>query len=168
MFQVINNFLNNYEFHSIKKIVTNDNFPWYLSKEDDVNFSHDLVYKSKDRLKTSFWITPILSPLLRELKKKEIEINLSDIKAKLILSWRTNEIIENEPKTNVTQIDLNDTSQTVILYLNTNNGYTQIVGSNKIESVENRVLIFPTNTSHFEATNTDSDYRMLLKLVYKT
>ena len=89
------------------------------------------------------------------------------IRAKLNLTHRTHKTIETKPHTDVSKIDLNEPSETAILYMNTNNGYTQIVGGEKIESVQNRLLVFPTNTSHFGATNTDIDYRIVLNLVYK-
>ncbi len=168
MIQVINNFLNNDKFHSIYNIITSSNFPWYFPENGKTNFTHDIVKKTQDKVKTSFWVTPILSPLLQEfqnINKKISDMQLT--KAKIDLTYRTNEIVENEPSVDVSKIDLNEPTETAILYLNTNDGYTQIVGSNKIESVQNRILILPTNTSYFETTTTDNDFRLVLKLVYK-
>lgn len=168
MVQVINNFLNNDEFHSIYQLITGVNFPWYLQQSivfndnNQTQFTHNLVKKSKDETKTSFYITPILSPLLRELKAKDV------IRSKINLTYRTNKVIEILPPTDVSKIDLNEPSKTAILYMNTNNGYTQIVGGEKIDSIQNRLVMFPTNTSHFEVTHTDIEYRMVLNLVYKT
>jgi len=168
MVQVINNFLQNNEFHSIYKIITSDFFPWYLQKykvfneDNQTQFTHNLVKKYKDETKTSFYVTPILSPLLRELKAKDV------IRSKINLTYRTDKAIESLAHTDVSKIDLNDPSKTAILYMNTNNGYTQIVGGEKIKSIQNRLVVFPTNTSHFGVTHTDIEHRLVLNLVYKT
>jgi len=179
MVQVINNFLNNEKFYSIYKTITDVNFPWYLqqpivfSGESEKQFTHNLVSRQEEsgneKNQTSFWVTPILSPLLQQLAKvNEKKISDTDvIRAKLSLTHRTHKTIETKPHTDVSKINLNEISETAMLYMNTNNGYTKIVGGEKIESVQNRLLIFPTDTSHFEATNTDIDHRIVLKLVYK-
>lgn len=159
------------------EIMTGVNFPWFLQQsvvfpgDGGTQFTHNLVTENKQTGKknTSFWITPILSPLLKQLGKfngKAISDN-NVIRAKLNLTHRTHKTIETKPHTDVSKIDLNEPSETAILYMNTNNGYTQIVGGEKIESIQNRLLVFPTNTSHFGATNTDIDYRIVLNLVYK-
>ena len=155
MLQVINNFLNNNEFHSIRQIITSSHFPWYFPESGEKKFIHNLVKKNEEDIKTSFWITPILSPLLRKLEVYGKDIpDKNVISANIVLTHKTKETVESKPIEDVFKIDLNEPSETAKLYLNNNNGYTKIVGGDKVESVQNRLLIFPTNTSHFEATST--------------
>ena len=168
MLQVINNFLNNNEFHSIRQIITSSHFPWYFPESGEKKFIHNLVKKNEEDIKTSFWITPILSPIIRKLEVYGKDIpDKNVISANIVLTHKTKETFESKPIEDVFKIDLNEPSETAKLYLNNNNGYTKIVGGDKVESVQNRLLIFPTNTSHFEATSTNMDYRMVLNVVYK-
>jgi hypothetical protein len=46
--------------------------------------------------------------------------------------------------------------------MNTNNGYTLLETGDKIESVENRLVLFPCNILHTGITQTDTKVRVLL------
>ena len=63
--------------------------------------------------------------------------------------------------------DLGDAQQlTAIYYLNTCNGYTMFKDGTKVESVENRMLIFDGNELHCGASCTDEKARVVLNLNY--
>ena len=51
---------------------------------------------------------------------------------------------------------------TAILYINTNNGYTEFETGEKVESVANRVVMFPSNIKHRSVTQTDEQTRILI------
>ena len=51
---------------------------------------------------------------------------------------------------------------TAILYINTNNGYTEFEDGVKIESVANRLVMFPSNTKHRGITQTDEQTRIMI------
>ena len=51
---------------------------------------------------------------------------------------------------------------TAILYINTNNGYTEFENGEKVESVANRVVMFPSNFKHRGITQTDEQTRILI------
>ena len=163
MIKIENNFLDNDTFFDLQNSVTSDNFPWFLQHgkvevgDGQKQFTHNLVKNKNDtRLSTSF-MPLILTPVI-------VKLNINTVVcAKLNLTHRENEIIPSLPHTD---IDIYDKSFTSILYLNTNNGYTQIVGGEKIPSIQNRFVTFPTNTPHFGTTHTDTDYRIVLNLVY--
>ena len=56
---------------------------------------------------------------------------------------------------------------TSILYINTNNGYTELEGARqRIESVANRLVSFPTNTKHRIVTQTDEPTRYVINFNY--
>ena len=57
-----------------------------------------------------------------------------------------------------------DNQRTAVFYLNTNNGYTYFEGGERVDSVENRIVIFPTSKRHAGTTNTDADYRCVINL----
>ena len=51
---------------------------------------------------------------------------------------------------------------TAILYINTNNGFTEFEDGVKVESVANRVVMFPSNFKHRGITQTDEQTRILI------
>jgi len=55
---------------------------------------------------------------------------------------------------------------TSILYINTNNGYTELETGEKIESVENRLVSFPANIEHRGVTQTDEQTRIVVNFNY--
>ena len=57
-------------------------------------------------------------------------------------------------------------SLTAIYYVNTNNGYTYFEDGQKVESVENRLVIMPSNLPHAGATCTDELRRVVINFNY--
>lgn len=55
---------------------------------------------------------------------------------------------------------------TAIFYLNTNNGYTEFEDGNKVPSVANRMIIFPSTVRHTGTTCTDEKRRVLINFNY--
>ena len=55
--------------------------------------------------------------------------------------------------------------KTAIFYMNTCNGYT-VIGGTKVESVANRVVIFPANTPHYVISQTNTDRRIVININY--
>ena len=55
-----------------------------------------------------------------------------------------------------------DQMKTGILYLNTNNGKTFFKDEKEIESIENRMVIFPTSMMHSGSTHTDQPVRVVI------
>ena len=53
-------------------------------------------------------------------------------------------------------------SFTAIYYLNTNNGYTKFEDGTKIESIENKFVVFPNTLKHTSATTSDRKIRVVL------
>jgi len=90
---------------------------------------------------------------------------LSLIRIKANLLPRTSEHIEHGM-----HIDVNDSEckqlRTAILYMNTNNGYTLFEDGTKIQSVANRMVIFPTQIHHTGATCTDEKVRVVINFNY--
>ena len=62
--------------------------------------------------------------------------------------------------------DLEYDCTTSIFYVNTNNGYTQFKNGAKIESVENRLISFPTHMKHCSVNQTDTPFRSVVNFNY--
>jgi len=59
-----------------------------------------------------------------------------------------------------------DNIKTSIYYFNTNNGYTLFKDGKKIDSVQNRLITFPSSMEHTGTTCTDQPFRLVLNMNY--
>ncbi len=71
-----------------------------------------------------------------------------------------------EPKRSSLHVDYEFPCVTAIYYINTNNGYTYFEDGTKIDSVGNRMLIFPSHQYHGGCTTTDQPFRMVCNFNY--
>ena len=58
--------------------------------------------------------------------------------------------------------DVNIDCNTAILYLNDNDGKTIFENEEKVNSVKNRMIIFPSNLKHAGTTHTNTKHRMVI------
>ena len=93
--------------------------------------------------------------LRRPFFKKWPDSNLSKERNDLTQINRNKHIRGIEHVDEVTE---NMDHNTAIFYLNTCNGKTVVDGT-EVESVANRVVIFPANTPHYVVSQTDTDRR---------
>lgn len=161
MIEIRDNFLPKEEFLKIQKIFLSDIFPWYFNNykidsnnEEGLNnyqFTHAFYVDYK--IKSDAF--EYLEKLLKELKVKSI------IKLKANLLPKTDFIIKSEFHT-----DVNFDCLTSILYINTNNGYTEFENGQTVESVENRLVTFSSDIKHLGTTCTDNKTRIILNINY--
>ena len=140
--------------------------PWYynsiIDSDDDVDkfqFTH-LFYTDWVPISSSM---KILNPILIKIDP----VSLWRIKANLLT--RTSNIVENEFHQDATVTTYNTAQSkmmTAIFYMNTNNGYTEFEDGTKVESVANRIVIFPTNTKHRGTSCTDERTRVVINFNY--
>jgi hypothetical protein len=115
---------------------------------DNFYFVHD--FYNEYRPKSNHF--DMLNPIFKKLSMSSI------IRIKANLHSRTNQIVEFPFHTDAKGTDC----YTAIYYVNTNNGYTEFENGRKIESVENRLIIFNENLSHRGTTCTDQKIRCLI------
>lgn len=162
---IIDNFIDQQSFQNLKNTMLGDNFCWnynqaidYADDKDKFQFTHSFYKESGP---SSFFYDTI-TPVLRRIKYKE----LFRIKANLLT--RTSKI---EPNTFHTDIQGNwgvIPYITSILYLNTNDGYTEFEDGTKIESIENRWVSFPEDTKHRGTSCTNERVRVVINFNYLT
>jgi len=103
----------------------------------------------------------IIQPLLGFITQKIIPVK-TVIKIKTNLNPRTDKIVKHG-----FHMDFGyESCTTALLYINTNNGYTEFVDGTKVESIENRLVTFPTMTLHTGTTCTDQQNRIVVNLNY--
>jgi len=160
------NFLAEEEFVALRDILWGWSFPWfyqsgldYISQETDPGFLRHAVFKdnvpASELFETHFF--PILEALEFSIVSR-IQINLN---------WRLPQSFTSTFHTDTSHEEQMTTGWTTsILYINTNNGYTELENGDRIESVANRLVSFPTNIMHRACTQTDTQRRILINFNY--
>ena len=155
--EIIDNFLPYEEFEVLQQIILSTYFPWnyigkqsYVETDDSFQFQHTFYREGESPV---FYYKRKIEPLLEKLGG-------TLIRAKAVLTLKT----EN-PRNSGFHIDYPNMT-TATYYLNTNNGYTDLKTGEKVESVENRMLIFDSNMEHQGVTCTDEKRRVLINFNY--
>ncbi len=159
--EVIDNFLDKDNFKILQDNLLSYNFPWYLT--DGVNVVGDEFFQFNHHFYKEFKIMSHLYDLVEPLIKKIDPISLIRIKANLLT--KTEKIIEHGMHIDQSGKSI-PKSKTAIFYCNSNNGYTKFENGKKIESIENRLVIFNNNLYHSGSTCTDKKVRIVININY--
>ena len=156
---IIDDYLNMEDFDKLESIIDNPFFPWFFQKEqvkdDDPFFCHILY--CNDISQSEFY-----RPVLNIFKKHINWISLYRLNANLATKIGSTSKFHTD-----TNREEDETKMTTsIFYLNTNNGYTEFENGEIVDSVQNRLVTFPTNTSHRAVGQTDTDKRIVLNFNY--
>lgn len=154
---VVNNFLDNDDFWDICKVVTANNFPWFLENQTNHFYHHLVKPLDNGKFENSFFISLILNKIVDKINPKVL-------KAYLNMTFKTDKFEEIDEERDT--INLNNNSYVGFFFINTCNGKVQISGGNEIDSVENRFVTFPSNTAYFHSSHTDKKFKLFLKIVY--
>ena len=161
---VLDNFIDEEIFRVIQDHMCGEDFEWFyndcVNVDGDGNFQFIHVFFHYERGGVTSKFYPLIEPILYKLGVKKL------LRVKANLNTR-----EMYNRTYGMHIDYSDV-RTAVFYLNTNNGgtiFTLKNGSQKIvESVENRVAIFDSNTQHSGISCTDEKKRVVLNINYTT
>ena len=165
--KIEDNFLDEQSFQNLQNLIFDPYFAWYYNKaidyeddEDKFQFTH--TFYNND-VPTSSEIKK-LNPLIEKIKP----LLIYRIKANLLT--KTPNIIENKFHIDISyfvnfpeKLKLWTTS---IFYVNTNNGYTEFEDGTKVESIENRLVSFPTDMKHRGTSCTDQNTRIVINFNY--
>lgn len=154
--KVIDNFLPIETFSFLQQMFLSNEFPWYWAEEKVYNVGSlnnwQLCHTFyEDNVSLSNWN---ITPVIQTLKPNAIH------RIKANLDVYTPEIYEYGLHTDVKGFECN----TAVYYLNTNDGYTIFEDGAKIESVGNRMVIFPSNIKHAGTSCTNAKRRVVLNL----
>ena len=155
---IISNVLSKEDFEPLKKYWTDNSTPWYYNEgvveENDGGFQFIHVVWDGNGRQSDAWnyILPILNI---------IEPNvLSRIKANL--RTRTGSESKSEFHCDV-WLPL---SLTAIFYIDTNDGYTEWEDGDKVSSVENTLVVFPSNMPHLGTAPLNTNRRTVINFNY--
>jgi hypothetical protein len=157
---IIDNFLDQDYFDHLKNCVFSTQFPWVFCQEvanlGEMNDEHFFfTHRLFDRFEP-------LSSFMKELDYlfvHHLEVK-SLIRARINLYTNIGKLLEHDYHQ-----DFKYPHKTAVLYFNTCDGYTGFRDS-KVESVENRVVLFDGSNEHYSTTCTDQKVRVVLSVSY--
>ena len=157
-YELKKNFLDKELFDPFKKVIFSDLFPWFWRdhqyNSDEGFFGHDFYWRHKP---CSPFYEHYIVPIIIKLK------------CNMVSGVRVNCLVKDKNKhfSNF-HCDRVFDCTTAIFYMNTNNGYT-LLGEKekiKIESEENKIVIFNSQTKHCAVSQTDTDRRIVINFNY--
>ena len=175
---VEDNFLPEEEFVILRDQIIGSKLPWNFnsnivdSMDDASTCPGQFVHKVYDAGASSSqlyeYFIPMLENNLKSVLLMRIKINLHPRLPKPFYSQFHSDT-EVDIGENITgQYLLSIPWQTSIFYINTNNGYTELESGEKVESVANRLVTFPSTILHRGVTQTDEQTRIVVNLNYST
>ena len=159
MIEIKDNFLKLDQFKHIQEILSGEYFPWYfndykVSGDNKFQFVHRFYEQDEGGNLSS--ATQHLLPLFRTIGIRAL------IRAKSNLN-----IIDSKQTLDNFHCDYNEKGlMTAIFYINTNNGKTVFKNGEEVDSVENRLVIFPCYMEHTGKMQSDVKRRIVLNINY--
>ena len=156
--KVIDNFLPETEFKLAQSLMMDYGFPWMwndcvtkLDDDSEFQFIH-MFHHPLAGIVTEY---PRWKDILKPYADRMVPTSIMRIKANLNVATKKHIVRDFH-----TDFKVNCT--TAIAYINTNNGYTIFGDGTKVESVENRVVIFDSQTPHAGIPCTDEKRRVVI------
>ena len=151
--EIKDNFLAKKDLTELDNLI-GTSFPWYLQQEmveganDGCWFSHIIYNEDVPG-------SDLYDPIIKMFKNYLNYVSLIRINTNLLLRQETPSISDFHTDYSSEKIT------TAIFYLNTNNGATEFKDGDRIDSVRNRLIMFPTNTLHRAIGQTDVATRIV-------
>jgi hypothetical protein len=162
-YKIIDNFLEKENFLKFKQDIFGNNVPWFYktaqTSEAELD-KNDVGYFSLNFYNNFYNGFTEFNYYLNKIYDK--------LKCKSLIQSRANLFLKREKENKLSfHVDYEyKNSFTAILYMNTCNGKTMFKNGTKIDSVENRILIFNTNTLHAVKVQTDEKRRIIININY--
>ena len=161
--EVLDNVFPEDYFESLQKMFLSNTFPWFMepaSVYEDDNFPQFVhaVYREFEPCSESWQY--LKGGILNALQPH----GLYRVKANATSVY--SEVIEKPMHIDMMDGDAVTPHRVAILYINTNNGYTIFEDGTKVNSVANRLLLFPGHLKHAGTTCTDQPLRVVVNINY--
>jgi hypothetical protein len=161
--EIIDNFLKLEKFNELQTLMmSHGEFPWYYNDtivtvdDDHGEFQFTHIFYQYNLPDSQYYMN--LDPITVKLKQNAI------IRIKANLLMKTPEIIQFPFHIDIDHVESPYT--TSVFHVNTNNGHTIFKDGTKVESVANRMVIFPGNMYHTGTTCTDEQRRVIINFNY--
>jgi hypothetical protein len=163
-FKVIDNFLDKKEFVELQSIMMGNQFPWYynshkISAQENNSslYNFQFAHKFYDNYGPTSDLISILEPLINKINPSSI------VRIKANMNPSTPDILEYGYHTD---FDSTPSLITSVFYINTNNGSTVFEDGQKVDSVENRLVMFDSRIKHTGTSCTNEKVRCVINLNY--
>ena len=168
--QIIDNFLSNDQFKELKEFVEGDaKIPWMLSQNVasrydtgeaicEERYNYQFAHTLYDNGASPSPFAHCLNNFLRVLDPMLL------LRCKVNLNPGTDKIIDHGLHIDILPYEVAKNCTTGVFYINTNNGYTRFEDGSKVESIANRLVLFPSIMKHTGSTCTDEKYRTVLNV----
>tara|TARA_R110002020_G_scaffold115357_2_gene265250 strand:+ start:494 stop:1012 length:519 start_codon:yes stop_codon:yes gene_type:complete len=169
-YQVIDNFLDYVDLHVIQNFMFKD-MDWYYSRsvasdKDSQSthyyFAHQLFDFYQTDLPDSPFYKEVLSRFGKAFKRLNMEGEMKAlIRVKANLFPSTPKLVEHD-----FHIDYPFQHKGLLFSVNTCDGYTKLDDGTKIDSIENRLLLFDSSKNHASTTCTNTHVRVNMNFNY--
>ena len=164
-YKIIDNFLEKEDFYKFQELLFNrENTHWF--------FVHGQINKSKDDLEDfGFFQLCFFNNFSNDFNGYNYFLHkiYEKLKCKALIQSRANLFLkQNEVKKLYFHTDYSYRCTTAVFYMNTNNGAT-ILDENekiKIDSIENRMLVFDSQIKHCALIQSDTKRRIVVNINY--
>jgi len=176
---ILDNFIDNNKYQCVRSSVEDQKFTWYKhgilynkKSNSDTGFFFDgdekynmqfvnVLFDKDTRRQELKYFIPIISKLnINSQNLLRFKVNLTLNWGKQVFSGYHIDIIEDSPTPDYIIM-------TAVYYINTNNGFTQFKDGDKVNSVANRIVIFPGDRYHAGVTCDDEAYRLVANINWK-
>ena len=162
--KVVDDFLPSYQFKQLQSIVLSRGLHWQFEEgivatnDGQYQFTHVLFDIRYGGVISEYYsVFDVVQQKLGVKKLDRIKLNLNP---KTIFhrkgGYHTDRDNSNQPQH----------QKTAVLYINTNNGWTQFKKGGRVKSVANRIVIFDSNLEHTGVTCTDEKRRVIVNFNY--
>ena len=161
-YKIIDNALDLNNFENLKNHITSKNFPWFFNdyvanfEDGDLNeFYYTHIVYSNHQIQTTNETMNLINPLLELINPKAL------LRIKINAYPNVNKFVCHQK-----HIDFTFDHNGALFSLNTCNGYTELEEGVKVDSVENRLLLFNSGNSHNSTNCTDQKIRYNININY--
>ena len=160
---ITDDFLDKKDLDQLDEYLMSPAFPWYLQKEQ-VAGSNDGSWFCHIMYDNDVPKSDLYNPIVKIFKNYLNYLTLIRLNVNLLPK-------QENPSPSDFHTDLDEffdkeKSTTSIFYLNSNNGYTEFEDGSTVDSVQNRLVTFPTTTLHRAVGQTDTETRIVLNFNY--
>tara|TARA_B100001175_G_scaffold76645_1_gene64031 strand:- start:684 stop:1175 length:492 start_codon:yes stop_codon:yes gene_type:complete len=161
--QVIDNFLPDDYYEHLYNLITDTKFSWMYQNQvastgedpranlDHYYFVHSLFYEYQIE-------SPLYDNFVHLFKLLNVQFLF---RARVLLYVNQGKQIIHDR-----HVDHGESCKTALVYMNSNDGFTEFETGERVDSIKNRLLLFDGSVSHSSSTPTDTKDRMLLSVTY--
>ena len=153
--QVIDNFLSEDEFKNLRSYISSTSFPWYFGLVTTDSKIAQFVH--------TFYANDAPTSTWPQVEFFRLRLNMASlVRIKVNLNPRTETVQVHKDAFHTDYPDIT----TAVYYLNTCDGYTLFEDGTKVNSVENRIVIFDSNMRHTGTSCTNESGRLVMNINY--